>query len=741
MFRIYTKHALLVLLLFALSSCSFFKSNINVKTKSIDDLLKEDIQVANKDFENEESEDANLEFDENLSSSNSLNKNTQAKKNTEANTDTESELSLDDEEDIVSDTNNDTNNDINGNTNANNDIVANTADTESELSLDDEENIVSDINSDTNSDTEDKLNLDDTDASENLAQAPNNLTSPKNQATNNFVNLTDIKYTQEKGSEVLSIVSEQKVKYKTQFNKQNNQLIISIKNAKLSRQLTKPYFVKNFLGNAIVAVNSYQDPQSKEVNIVLQLRNGTTSVPSIVSKTSGLKISYKLDSKNIAFKNSNPENTLVNTKIKTKIHTTTLSDFFLGRGNYYGHSISLQFENVDTKKVIAYIASEVGANILIDDSIQGTVSLKLRNIPWDQALALILKSKSLGYIKEKGGILRIASLEKLKKEEEALVAILKSKKSLTPLSVKVIPISFAKASDLASKLKAFLTPKRGALSADSRSNTLIVTDTPKVLKKISLLVKNLDKAPNQVSIEAKFIEANQSFSKNLGVNWGFTGGKIDINGLQGSSGPVSVGLESGGIKPVSPNNLKGLTGSIGLTLGSFKFLGDLSSILAIAEQDQVAKVISTPTVVVLDKQKASITNQGENLSIDRTENNGVITESIKRTPIKLQLDVSPQIAADGNILLDVNIIREFAGGAISTGSSARPINSRTVKSKVLIKNGDTLVIGGIFQKDTSQGRSGVPVLSKLPFVGWLFRYESDTEDKNELMVFLTPKIL
>lgn len=704
MLKIYRQLVLLGVML-SLSSCSLFKSGQTDSTVSVDDLLREDIVASGQSSAeklsaktNEGEDDLSLEGGkEDLSLEEDL----------EEQSPSDGELSL--EEDEVSES-----------------LVGN-----SEEETDD--------------------NFREGESAEEITGVDTVLQSEEKSSNLKSTLLEGITYSQQGQVELLSISAQDKIEYSTRFNRKNNQFIIEVKNAVLAEKLKRPYFMKDFAGGSVIAVNSYQESPSGTANIVLQLRNGVNSPPQITNLGSSLELSYPLApgqlgqnkfSQNLAGGSNIPAGSASATSVKGQgqIKEGALADFFLGGGSYYGKPISLQFEEVGVRQVINYIASEVGANILVDDKVQGKISLKLRNIPWDQALALVLKSKGLGYIKEKGGVLRISSLNNLKAEEEALVAIIKSKRKLTPLLVRVLPISFAKATDLSSKLKVFLTPTRGAISADARSNTLIITDTPDILKKISLLVKSLDRAPSQVSIEAKFIEANQSFSKNLGVNWGFTGGSIDINGLSGTSGPISIGLGAGGVKPVSADSLKGLAGSIGFTLGSFKFLGDLSSILAIAEQDQMVKVISTPTVVVLDKQKASITNKGENLSIERSDSDGTVTESIKRTPIKLQLDVSPQIAADGNILLDVNIIREFAGGSISS-NNARPINSRNVKTKVLIKNGSTLVVGGIFQKDTTAGYSGVPFLSKLPLFGWLFKYQSDDESKNELMVFLTPKIL
>ncbi|MBE8221252.1 MAG: type IV pilus secretin PilQ [Bdellovibrionales bacterium] len=713
MLKTYTKFILLLWIALPLMSCSLFEAQKTGQTVSVDDLLKEDIEKSKTDLKNNDNYSDTLYDEEELAIDDNKNNNTE-------------ELTLDDGDNLSDNKSSD-----NEELTLDDDTPAADLKDNNQLSLEDEEepNIADVQDQDNKTDSQQLFDTNDKAGSKTFLQ--------------------NIKYSQSKSLETIFIEAENKIDYESIFNKKNNQLIIEINNAVLSKKLKRSSFVNEISGDSIVAVHSYQESPSSVIKIVLQLKSGTYQTPQIVNKNSTLKISYNLSPEYLAKKSKNNiddyqgqnDTNFKNGQASKDNKKRTLVDFFLGGGSYYGKPISLQFEDVSVRKVIAYISSEVGANILVDDKVSGKISLKLRNIPWDQALALVLKSKGLGYIQEKGGILRISSLNNLKKEEEALVAILKSKEDLTPLSVKILPISFASASKLSAKIKVFLTPKRGAISSDERSNTLIITDTPDVLKKISKLVKNLDKAPSQVSIEAKFIEASKSFSKNLGVNWGFSGGKIDINGLQGVNGPVSVGLGAGGIRPVPPETLQGLSGSLALTLGSFKFLGDLSSILAIAEQDQIVKVISTPTVVVLDKQKASITNKGENVSISRTSEGDKISEKIERTPIILQLDVAPQIAANGSVLLDVNIKRDFAGGAISASSNAKPINSRSVKSKVLIKNGDTLVIGGIFQKDVARGSSGVPFLSKLPLFGWLFKYQSEEESKNELMVFLTPTIL
>ena len=546
-----------------------------------------------------------------------------------------------------------------------------------------------------------------------------------------LANITNIEYLSVKGQETIRISASKKLSYSTRFNKVKGQFVVEIANSVLPESLKRPYLMKDFDGAQIAMVNAYQKEGSTVSRVIVQLIEGAHRPQAKLS-------SNKLD---LIMPNlSGPKGAVATHGSK---QNTSLTDFLLDNQTYSGQRISVSFNDTPVKDVIAFIASEVGANIVMD-SISGKISLKLRNLPWDQVLTLIMKSKGLGYIRDKG-VLRIAKLSTLKAEENSIHEIIKSQKEVEPLVVKVFPINFAQVNTVATQVKEFLTPKRGKVAFDNRTSSLIITDTRAVLDRLKQLIRGLDLPPRQVMIEGKFIEASEQFTKKLGVNWEFSGGSVDIDSLKGVGGPVSARLDRGRLVSSSASELSGLNGVLGLTIGRFKFLGNLTTLLAIGETENLVKVIATPRVLAMNKEKASITTKSENLSInaevsgtgaDTTESRTVV-----RTPINLKLDVTPQIAPDGSVIMGVNILREFPSGAPFGETGAVPISSRAVTTKILVGQGDTAVIGGLFEKDFTKAGSGVPFLRDVPFIGWLFKYRSTETAKREMMVFLTPTII
>ena len=336
-------------------------------------------------------------------------------------------------------------------------------------------------------------------------------------------------------------------------------------------------------------------------------------------------------------------------------------------------------------------------------------------------------------------MLRIATLNNLQAESESARKVIDSQRQLQPLHVQVFPISYAKATDMDQQAKDFLSP-RGKSRADPRTNNLVVTDIDENLDRIRQLVRRLDTQTPQVLIEAKIVEARESFERMVGVNWGFAGDNIpagtdSISGLTTTLTPnLNSGQAAGGTSPFL---------SAGFNIANLEVFGNLTATLNLLESESLVKVISAPRIVTLDRVEANIQQTTQFPIFSVTPGlNGVSTATVTFQDVRLELNVTPQITMDGAIIMTVKVIREFPDAQIVVGaSSARSINKRQATTQVLVENGDTVVIGGIYQSDVTEGELGVPWLSKVPIIGALFRQRTTTRDKNELVIFLTPRTL
>lgn len=555
------------------------------------------------------------------------------------------------------------------------------------------------------------------------------------------------------------IRTDNPVQMTTRKNEQNNQFIIELKNTTLPKKFQRPYITKEFGGN-IASINGYQSSGSdRSARIVVQLR-GPAGEPQVsqdgnVISVAGAGGSAPSDnSMNVAQRaepNSQPqesasnneevsqnEPSAENTQAANALETRSLSDFLMGGNKFYGRAISIEVKDADIRDVFRFISEESGLNMVVGDDVVGKISLKLKKIPWDQALSVVLQSRQLGYIKQ-GNILRIASLKNLQLESDEAKKVIDSQRLLETLHVQVFPISYAKSEDLEVQAKDFLSP-RGKVKADKRTNALIVTDISESLGKIRKLIQRLDTQTPQVLIEAKVVEARESFSRLIGVNWNFTGNPTQVNNnSQGAAVNFTPRLNSTTIQ----NNIAGLS-TAGFTVGTFDVIGDLSASLALLETESLIKVLSSPRILTLDRVDASIKQTSQVVSFKTTAGTAATPGGVEPIikDVNLELKVKPQVTNDGAIILEISVTREFPGTTVNVDkASATPINSRFVKTQVLVDNGDTIVIGGIYQSDVGEGESGIPWLRKIPVIGGLFRSRSTSREKNELVIFLTPRTL
>jgi type IV pilus assembly protein PilQ len=422
---------------------------------------------------------------------------------------------------------------------------------------------------------------------------------------------------------------------------------------------------------------------------------------------------------------------------------------------YVGQRISMDFKDADLQNVFRIIAEVSNLNIVTSDDVRGKVTLRLVNIPWDQALDLVLQSKGLG-AKQEGNVVRIAPLATLRTEERAR---LDTQKEVDRLKVtleavtETIPISYTRAADLQVQIKDLLS-EGGKIQVDERTNTIVIRDLPKTIAEAKALIARLDTATPQVLIEARIVEVDTSYSREIGVQWGGSaaggsgGTKIGISGIQDTTGASNAGLAvtNTGSRPfttIAPpaSYSVNLPAAIGLGAGggiSFGILRDnlrLDLSLSALEAANKGKVISSPKVITIDNKEALI-EQGTQIPYSTTSASGTNTQFIDAT---LSLKVTPHITPDGSVIMKLDAKNDSLGDFSVSGQPA--LNKKKATTNVLVRDGETAVIGGILQITRKESDAGVPWLSKIPIFGLLFKKDTNQSTNRELLIFITPKIL
>jgi type IV pilus assembly protein PilQ len=560
--------------------------------------------------------------------------------------------------------------------------------------------------------------------------------------------INDIRYVSRKGGGTVVIESSNPAIFRTRENVEQSQVVIDIANAQLPDRLKRPYVTKDF-GQQIAAINAYQDVGSSTARVVIQFKNPTHATVTqagrrllILSGTASYTEKDK-DGKIHAISATGADVDEISNLAKTASlegssgDPRILPDMISGGTEptrFYGRPISIEVRGSPVSEVINLIAEQSGANVVLGDSIDGKITLKLKQIPWDQALMIVMKSQNLGYVRQ-GSVLRIAKLTEISMESDAARKVLEAQQAAEPLKVKIIPVSYASVSDLAGKLGPFLSKGgRGQAIADVRTSSIIVTDTAEVIERATSMIRALDTPPLQVLVEGKIIEASDSFKRSFGIKWG--------NGSSGQDIPVNgnVSLQKNNFN-ISPNGstVPGGAFTYNLRLGTLDILGDLDAALGLLESEDKVKIVSSPRIVIMNNEAGTIEQSTTTYTQNSTVANGVTTLSYTPVNVPLSLKVTPQVTADGDVLMTVNINRSF----LASQNSAAPanINIRTASTKVMVKNGQTAVIGGVYQSDTVESEQGVPYLRSVPVLGWLFKNRQTSLDKNELLLFLTPRIL
>ncbi|HEY8212414.1 MAG TPA: type IV pilus secretin PilQ [Myxococcaceae bacterium] len=417
---------------------------------------------------------------------------------------------------------------------------------------------------------------------------------------------------------------------------------------------------------------------------------------------------------------------------------------------YSGKRVSFEFKDIDIHNLLRVIAEVSKKNVVVADDVTGRVTIRLRNVPWDQALELILRSKSLGK-EEIGNIIRVAPLKTLEEEAKLRAERKKALQTQEELVVRLIPVNYAIADQMKDRVKDVLTD-RGTVTTDVRTNVLIVKDVASNIARANTLVQSLDTPTPQVLIESRIVEANSNYTRQLGVQWGGLGQMAPGTGnptglvfpntvaIRGGSSPDGNG--GTGNPPNFAVNLPaavgaGAGGALGFIFGSVGGAIALNLRLSALENQGTVKTISAPKITTLDNNTARI-SQGVSLPFSQVSAQGVNTSFVEA---RLSLEVTPHITQDGSILMAIRAENNQPDPS-NTGANGQPaIQRKEANTQVLVKDGDTTVIGGIYVRRGSVQNNGLPILSHIPVLGFFFRNDSEVDQRQELLIFITPRII
>ncbi len=410
---------------------------------------------------------------------------------------------------------------------------------------------------------------------------------------------------------------------------------------------------------------------------------------------------------------------------------------------YTGRKLSLDFKDADIKNILRLIAEVSNLNIIAGDDVKGTVTIRLVDVPWDQALDIILQSNDLGKVRI-GNVVRVAPIGKLKREEEDALAARRAKEKLEDLGTELIPVNYATAKNLEGQVKGILTD-RGSVTVDDRTNVLVVKDIKSAIDAAKDLVTSLDTKTPQILIEARIVEANADFTKELGIVWGGTGQKLHgartVDAAGNPVGTKGTSTIEGGL--LGTGTLINLPVDVPRGAISFGWLSEAAGLrslditLQALEDTGGGKVISSPRIATLDNTEAYIERGDRIPYLKITEEGTVTTEFIEAN---LKLTVTPHVTNDGNIKLKIKASNDEPDFDRTVGG-VPTIKKKEAVTEVLVRDNDIVVIGGVYDIDEGKSQRGIPFFSRIPVLGWLFKYEKKTFVKEDLLIFISPKVL
>lgn len=547
--------------------------------------------------------------------------------------------------------------------------------------------------------------------------------------------------------------------------KEDKQIIVDLSNITASDRVMRAFDTSEFSGG-VVFVKAYQKPKAeKDIRVAIQLRDNVRSV--LVRKPN--RIILQIENRYGVFTQKKaeegqsykdqiaeiPSSQLAKLNVPKSESVEDILDNVVmsGRKKYIGKKISMNLRSVKPDEILKMIADTSGFNIIVTEDVKKLepISLNLNDIPWDQALDTVLEmNKLVG--KKNGMILLVTTYETAAKERELEKKTKESLMEQEPLVTKIFPISYAVIADLKDILAEYssdmvgqparggvaaVVTKRGKISIDKRTNSLIVKDTAEVLERMKKIVELLDAQTPQVLIESKIVEVSERYSKEIGLDQGLGFGYDPF------SASAALGTNAGSFSFSSaPDSTRSL---FGLSISRFNKLINLDFKLKLMESESKGKIISSPKVITKNNVPASITQDESTYYLDTNTSVGTTgtttTSAWKAQTSRLELMVTPQVTNEGSISLNVELKKDSLTPVAQTGSPQDEIK-RVVKTQVLVDNGATVVIGGIYSYAHSENHSGVPFLKNIPLIGWLFRTKFNPSTiKKELIIFLTPRII
>jgi type IV pilus assembly protein PilQ len=428
------------------------------------------------------------------------------------------------------------------------------------------------------------------------------------------------------------------------------------------------------------------------------------------------------------------------------------------RGRYTGERLSLNFQNVEVRAVLNVIADFTDLNIITSDTVTGNITLRLKDVPWDQALEIILQTRGLDS-RRSGNVIWIAPRDELATREKLALEAQNQISDLEQTRTESFQMNYQKAADVQKLLSdptQRILSKRGSAVVDTRTNTLFVQDTPSRLEEVRRLIAKIDIAVRQVMIEARIVEANDAFSRNIGARLGIHDGQASGHRILGQNSPrflagaglADTGFHTGQIA-TTPDFFGNATnvnlpaaGLNAFNAGQFSFIlfnsaatRFLNLELTALEADGKGKIIASPRVLTADQVEALI-EQGTEIPYQQATSSGATAVAFRKA--NLALKVKPQITPDGNVMMTLDVNKDQPGPTTPAGVQ---INTKHVKTEVLVENGGTVVIGGIFEQNDRTDVTKIPLLGDIPGIGWLFKNSTTTSNKTELLVFITPRVV
>ena len=563
----------------------------------------------------------------------------------------------------------------------------------------------------------------------------------------------DVRFVDSKTSAMVEIRLDRKVPYKVVTSGVGK--VMTLEGARLPRLLHRVLDTSAFSG-PVVSVASYT-PQGKKGMVQVQVKLANPSVRGRLF-TRGTNLIWAFSKKGVTIPKQRkaPSKAQVVDQYNPQPVAGSRTDKKGSRRRYSGKRIDLDFKDADIHNILRLLSDVGNVNVVTSDKVSGRVTIRMKNVPWDQALDVILRAKDLGQVRE-GNLIRVAPAVDLEKERESEIARQKQLMLLKPLETRLIPISYASASKVLGKLKYAMSP-RGKLTFDERTNMIIARDTGRNLDLMEKLIGNLDTQTPQVLIETRIIEARSNYAREFGIQWG--GSFMASSGTGNSTGlvfPNQIGIAGGVTDQQSPTGgmlfgnttspnfavdlpatvSSGSGGAVGLTLGSVSGAVNLNLRLSASETIGEIRIVSSPRIITLDNKEASI-KSGVSVPYSQVSAQGVQTTFKEAV---LMLKVKPHVTPDGFVTMNVDIQRDEPD-FVNTGPRGEPtIIKKEAKTQMLVKDGDTAVIGGIYTTRVGVSRRKVPWLGDIPILGYLFKYKKRNTDRTEVLIFITPRVV